>query len=152
MPSNRARSYDASEVSLSFLSMLFTGDTGGGFGEGDFLTVEPESEDWKAKTGADGEVARAKTNNRNATLTLKTLQTSRINSMLSAARKRDLAAGSGAGVGELELRDRSSGTTLASTPTAWIVGMPNIVRGSEIGEVEWKIFLAQAELDASAGE
>jgi hypothetical protein len=144
----RTTTYAADEVSVSLAGTL----VGNGTADGDFVTIETESEDFTDKVGADGEVARAKTNDRRATVKLKLLQTSLSNNFLSALRLSDINNPNGAGVGEFEVRDRSSGVLLAHSDKAWIQKPPSLVRGKEVAEYEWTIRLAHAELDFSGSQ
>lgn len=141
----RVTTYAADEVSMSFLGQPLDG----GFADGTFVSIEPASEDFTVKKGADGETARAKTNNKDALVKVTLLQTSLANNVLSAARQRDLAGVNGLGVGVFECRDRSSGVLLAHADKAWVEKAPTISRGKEISENEWTLHLADAALDPS---
>lgn len=145
MATNRVTTYSADEVTLSIAGLLIDS----GYADGEFVSVEPASDDFIAKTGADGEVARAKSNNRGATVKIKLLQTSLGNNLLSQLRALDLAAPNGAGVGVFNLVDRSSGVTLVHGTHSWIQKAPSPTRAREITENEWTLYIAFADIDPS---
>jgi hypothetical protein len=97
----RVTTYSADEVTLS----LFGRQIDSGYADGEFVSVEKDADDFTDKAGSDGEVARAKTNDKRATWKVKLLQTSLGNNILSAQRTLDLGSQNGAGVGVAELRD-----------------------------------------------
>lgn len=134
MTNSATKTYSADEVSLSVAG--YTIDSG--FADGEFVNIEMASDDFTDKVGADGEVARAKTNDRRATIKIKLLQTSQGNDLLSALRTLDINAPNGAGVGAFLLRDRS-GLLVAQADKCWISKPPAIGRGREIGECEWTL-------------
>jgi hypothetical protein len=141
------KSYSADEVTVSFCGQLINR---GLTDSGNFVEIEPLEEDFKTKKGADGETARAKTNNRDARVKVKLMQTSLSNNVLSAIRLRGLAAGNGGeGAGVFEVRDRSSGVLVAHSDIAWVEKPPTPGRGKEIGETEWTLYATNCELDPS---
>lgn len=145
MTTTRVTTYSADEVSLSFAGILLDS----GYADGEFVSIEMASDDFLAKVGADGEVARAKSNNRMATIKIKLLQGSQGNDRLSALRQQDLAGTNGAGVGVFSLRDRSSGVQLAHAEKTWISHAPTVSRAREVVEYEWTLQAAHLDLDPS---
>lgn len=143
MTTNRLKVYSADEVTLILAGILIDS----GFADGEFVSVEPAADDFGDKVGADGEVARYKTNDRRATAKIKVLQTADGNTQLSALRNSDVNNPNGAGVGVFELRDRSSGALLVHADHAWIQKLPTVSRGREISENEWTIRLANTLWD-----
>lgn len=141
MATTRAKTYAADRVFVTLAGILLNS----GYAEGEFLSIEPASDDWGDKAGADGEVARYRTNDRRATVKFKCLQTASGNAELMALRNADVAAPNGAGVGALEVRDLSSGELLASATYAWVQKIPTISRGREVAEYEWTIRVAHCE-------
>lgn len=137
--------YSADEVTLSIFGQLIDS----GFAEGEFVSVEMQAQDFTSKVGADGQVARSKTNDRRATMKVKLMQTSLGNNILSAQRALDIGGTNGAGVGLFEIRDRSSGVLLAHAPKSWIAKAPAVSRGREVGEYEWTLEAAHMTLDVS---
>ena len=134
MTSTNTKTYSADEVSLSIAG--YTIDSG--FADGEFVSIEMASDDFSDKVGADGEVARAKTNDRRATIKIKLLQTSQGNDLLSGLRTLDINGPNGAGVGAFLLRDRS-GLMVAQAGKCWISKAPTVARGREIVEYEWTL-------------
>lgn len=125
--------YDPAEMLLSFL-----GDICNGFFDGTFITVERDEDAFALKTGADGENARAKNNNKAGKLVLTLMQSSPTNDILSDYQIQDEE--SGTGIGPLLLRD-GLGTSVVSCPDAFISKMAPIKRGTEILGVEWTFIL-----------
>src|SRR6266850_1641762 len=94
-----------------------------GFADGEFVTVEQMSDGFSSVVGTDGQVARSKSNDRRAKVTIKLLQTSTSNDVLSAIHRQDLNAVNGAGVFPFQIMDLL-GTTIVHAPQAWIVKYP----------------------------
>lgn len=143
MTTTRVTTYSADEVSVFFAGILLDS----GFADGEFVSIEPAANDFVSKVGADGEVARAKTNDRRANIKIKLLQTSLGNTALSQIRRLALAGVNGADVGVFEVVDRSSGVRLAHADKAWIAKAPTVGRGREVGEYEWALEAAHMDLD-----
>ncbi len=133
------KEYNPSEIAMSFAGIPIAG-----YADGEFVVIEAESDDFTDVVGTDGDVARARTNDRRGTVTFKLMQTSDTNALLSALRSADLLAPNGAGVGALEVRDLQ-GTTLLSAAEAWIKKMPQTAFDREIGAREWVIRCAVLE-------
>lgn len=138
MANTKTSTYSADEVTLSLAGQIMDS----GYAEGEFVSVEPQSEGWTDKVGADGEVARAKVLDRRATAKVKLLQTSAGNALLMALYNSDANGANGAGVGVFVLRDRGTGEDLVRADHAWVMKLPTISRGKEIVEYEWTIRLA----------
>lgn len=134
------KEYNPSEIAMSFAGIPISG-----YADGEFVTIEPQGDDWSDVVGTDGEVTRARTNDRRATVTFKLMQSSTVNDLLSAIRTADLLAPNGGGVGSFELRDLQ-GTTIATAPEAWILALPQSAYDREVGAREWKIRCAYLEM------
>lgn len=141
MTSSKVSTFSADEVSLSIAGLTIDS----GFADGEFVSIEPAADDFADKVGADGEVARSKTNDRRATVKIKLLQTSEGNDKLSALRLIDINNPNGAGVGAFMLRDRS-GRLVATAPKAWVMKPPTPSRGREIAEMEWTLRVGHLDL------
>lgn len=135
--------FSADEVDLMIAGILINS----GYSEGEFVSIEMASDDFGDKAGADGEVARFKTNDRRATMKVKLLQTSQGNDTLNQLRKLGIDGINGADVGVFELVDRSSGAVLAHADKAWVQKPPTVSRGKEVGETEWTLRAAHMDLD-----
>lgn len=145
MTTTRVTTFSADEQTLSIAGQQIDS----GFAEGEFVSIEMASDDFGDKAGADGEVARFKTNDRRATIKIKLLQTSLGNNILSQLRRLALDSVNGADVGVFELRDRSSGVLVAHADKAWVMKPPTVARAREVGEVEWTLRAAHMDLDPS---
>jgi len=144
---DRVVSYDPKRVAVSLAGLDLDG-----FDEGEFITVERDADDFTDHVGADGEVTRVQNNDGRCTVTLKLTQGSKGNTLLSQLRARDRATPGGAGVGVFRLTDGSSGVELVHGDKAWIMKVTPIKRGAEATGTEWKIRIANGELDPSGSE
>jgi hypothetical protein len=147
MTTNALKVYSADEVTLTFCGRALDS----GFDDGEFVSIEMQSNDFVSKAGADGEVTRSKTNDRRAKITIKVMQTSKANNILTGIRTLDLGRPGGAGVGVFELRDNSGGL-VAHADKAWIAKAPKVARGREAGATEWELECARMDLDINGNE
>lgn len=134
-----AKEYDPDQVVV-----YFAGKRIQGFADGEFITVEQMSPGFTSVSGSDGEVARSKSNDRRAKVTVKLLQTSDSNDDLSEVHQTDLDAPNGAGVGTFLMQDLQ-GTTLVHADQAWITQFPDGSNDRTAKSREWVIELARAE-------
>lgn len=109
----------------------------------EFIKVEPMAEAFTEVVGADGEVSRARSNDRRAKVTITLWQTGEANGFLSALHNADLNAPNGAGVGAFLLEDLS-GFTVVAGDACWIKKFPEVSYGSEIKKRVWEITVANA--------
>lgn len=123
--------YDPDLISIVFAGILIEG-----YADGEFVSIEANSEDFLMKMGTDGEGTRSKTNDRSGTVTLKLMQSSSSNPRLSAIRELDLAQPNGAGVGALQVRDQG-GVTIYSAEQAYIEKLPSSSFDREATTREW---------------
>lgn len=128
--------YDADQVTVAILGIPMKG-----YADGDFLTIERDTPVFSDVVGTDGEVTRSKTNDRRAKVTLRLMQTSSSNDLLSAAVNADENAPNGAGIGAFLVRDRS-GRALHTASECWISEVPSRGFGREAKEREWVIRVA----------
>ena len=132
MPTNtKLRTYDASEVVI-----IVSGVTIEGFADGDFVVVDDDEDAYTMQVGTDGEAARSKTNNRGATMTINTLQTSAANTQLSVLHNLDRNSSGGAGIGPFLCKD-NSGNALYNAENSWIQKRPTATFGREAQAREW---------------
>lgn len=115
----------------------------GGYGDDEVMSLEWAEDQFVPFVGADGEVARANTNNGMATVTLRFAQTAAANDRLSAILQADLALPNGGGAGIFVARDKP-GRLVVSAARAWVMGYPSSTLGKTIKVFEWKIQLADA--------
>jgi hypothetical protein len=125
------KNYDPAEVQV-----VFAGIKIGGFADGTFVTVARDNPSFNSIVGSDGEGARAKSNDRSATVTVTLVQTSDSNDALSAAMNLDELSGDG--VGALMIKD-NSGRTLVQAETAWLEKPADLEFAREITNREWSI-------------
>jgi hypothetical protein len=119
MPAGSLRVYDPDQVSVSVAGIPLSG-----FADGEFVTVEFESPAFEDVAGTDGEVTRSKSNDGRATITVKLMQSSPVNDLLSTLHNLDKSTPGGVGVGPFMLRD-AQGTTLLVAEKAWIQKAPD---------------------------
>jgi len=132
--------YDANEVTINFAGL----DIDSGYADGEFCRIEQETEDFVDVVGTDGEVTRAKTNDRRTTITILLMQSSDGNAKLSALNNLDRLAGNGAGVAPILVRDRQ-GTSLFAAAEAWIAKPPDVSYDREPTAREWTLRAASPE-------
>jgi hypothetical protein len=108
----------------------------GGYAENKFISAKRKTPTFSSQVGADGKVARSKSNDRRGEVTLTLLAASTTNDALSNLAILDEQTG--AGVGPFQLQDLN-GTTLIHGANAWITKMPDTELAKELGEVEWMI-------------
>jgi hypothetical protein len=121
--------YDAKKVIIVFRGRQLTG-----FPDGTFVTVSPSSDTFTKKVGADGEVARSRTNDDTSEVTITHMQTSASNAYLNTIKEEDRLFGTA--IGPLSITDLS-GTALHFWPEAWIKKSPGGEFGQEVGERAW---------------
>ena len=131
------KNYDANQVTLIIAGLIIDS----GFNDGDFVTVDQDSDDFTDVVGADGEVSRARTNDNRATVKVTLMATSDGNSILSTLNNLDKSATNGAGVGPFFLRDKQ-GTALYSSDACWVSKPPGVAYGKEVGTREWTVRIA----------
>ena len=131
---SQLKSYNAGQV-----SMVFAGIPLSGLADGTFVSVVQNADSFALTVGADGEGARAKSNNRSARVSFTLLQTAEANDLLSALHNLDTAPGTnGDGIGPLIIKD-NSGRTLITAEKAWIVKAPDAEFAREISTREWMV-------------
>lgn len=127
------RIYDSKKVACSLAGLPLSG-----YADGNFLEVTYDSDQFVDVIGTDGTVSRSKSNDLRATVTIRLMQTSPSNDVLSALLQVDLNADGGAGVGAFMVTD-VQGTTLLIGENAWIMKFPDQNFGREAQERSWTI-------------
>ncbi len=118
-----------------------------GFADGDFISVEFDSDDYEKKVGSQGDVAITRIHNPLATVTLRLLQHAPSNDDLSALRDSGMAATASGFASAFSLRDNSGTTILQGT--AFVMKRPAVAFGNAGGTREW--VLAVIVSDANIG-
>lgn len=126
------KTYDAKRINITIGA-----HTVKGYAEDSFISIEPDGDGTAATAGADGEVARALSNNPLHTITLTLQQTSDSNDYLSDLLARDRASG-GAGVVPFQMVDLR-GTTVVAAAQCWVVNRPTVENGSGVNNREWTL-------------
>jgi len=132
------RNYDPKEVSV-----IAGGHSVAGFAEGEFVRVEPNADEFSDVAGSQGDVSRARTADRRATVTIILQQTSPSNDVLSGFVELDRLSPNGGGVFSILIRDRQ-GTTVFQAEEAWIQRRPDLTFSNEVQNREWVIRVAES--------
>ena len=132
--------YDPAEVIVTF-----GGADIEGFAPGSFITVEQNADAFAIVVGNRGDVARSKTSNRTARITVRLMQTSQSNDLLSTAHNLDLNAPNGAGVAPITVRDAATGSAFYAATEAWVVRAPTANFDSTDTPREWVFECARLE-------
>jgi len=112
----------------------------GGYADGTFVNITPNSERWTRKVGADGEVNRSLSNDNTSSVDLTLMQTSLSNTYLHTVEKAD--ALTGLGMLPLSFTDLNDGST-RFWPQAWVVKTPDDGRAKETTDKQWTIHTGQ---------
>jgi hypothetical protein len=113
-----------------------------GFADGTYVLAEMDEDAFSKVSGADGEVARAKSNNYTGKITITLMQSSDSNDYLSGLAIADRVTGTG--VVPVTIRD-ANGTTIVFAESAWVMKIPPVEFGKEIGNREWILDCSQVE-------
>ena len=114
-----------------------------GYADGTFINISRQNDAYSSVAGADGEVSRAKSNDKRGELVLTLLQTSLSNDVLSGIAQLDERSNSG--VVPIMVKDISGLTTFFSG-SGWIRKVPDSEFGKEISNREWAFELAEMEV------
>lgn len=126
------KDYDPKKVTVNL-----GGHIAEGFADGSFITISRNNDTWTHVSGASGESARGKSNDKSGTIELTLLQTSKTNDYLSAKMLLDEGPNN-AGKFVFGLID-ANGTTIIAAEEAWVKQPPSTEFGKEIGERVWMI-------------
>ena len=118
------------------IKMIFSGNSITGYAAGTFVVAARTEDTFQTVAGADGEAARAKSNNRTGTIVFTLMQGSAANDVLAALALADEVTGDG--VGSLLITDLN-GTTLVGAGTAWVQKPADVEFGQELSDREWTI-------------
>ena len=110
-----------------------------GLADGTFVIVSRDEDIFSKVSGADGEVSRAKSNNRSGSLTLTLIQTSMSNDVLSAIAVLDEI--SNTGIVPVFVKEIGTSTILMAGE-GWVKKMPDVSYSKEIENREWVLDLA----------
>jgi hypothetical protein len=124
------KNYDPAQYIITFGNICLTA----GFAPDTFATFEPADKLVTTTVGAAGEVVRSFSRNKTGTLTVRILQSSVINDLLSAVAAEDQLTKTG--VRPLQVKDLN-GTTVHTAADAWIEDRPHEERAAVAGQNEW---------------
>jgi hypothetical protein len=130
------KTYDPNNVQIIMGGFPITG-----YADGSFIEVAYDEDLYSKTVGADGEVSRAKMNNRSATVTITLKQTSATNDELSALYAADQA--NNAGVVPLFIKEQGTGRTLVFAQAAWVQKLPNLNYSKDVEDRVWTVATAQ---------
>ena len=114
-----------------------------GFVKGSFITVERNENAFTGYVGADGEGARAKSNDKSSKITLRFMASSDSNDILMGFAKADEVSNSGAA--PFMAKD-GNGRSVIACENAWIEKLPSVDFGVENGEREWILATDSSEI------
>jgi hypothetical protein len=126
-----AKTYDPKDYSL-----IVGGHIVSGFADGTFLTAARNNDTFALTMGADGEGARAKSNDKSGTFVFTLLQSSASNPVLSGFHNAD-ELNNGGQVPVL-VKD-NNGDTVIEAATAWVRKPADVELAKEITNREWTI-------------
>jgi hypothetical protein len=144
MPANPLlSSYDPKRVIVTYGGVPI-----GGYADGTFVNITPGADNFSPVVGADGEVARAMSNNNTHTVEITLLQSSLSNEYLSLCKNADKLTG--LGMLPLQILDANGGT-LFFWPQAWISKDPNYEFGNDITDRNWTFETGQIAAQNEGG-
>lgn len=132
------RTYDPSEVSVSFKGVNITG-----FMDGTFIDAEREEDAFTKHVGATGDVTRTKNLNRTGKVTITLMAASSSNDALMALHAADDLLG--LSFGPLQIIDHNGNMHCRATE-AWIMRVPKTERAKESGNCVWIFECARLEI------
>jgi hypothetical protein len=112
----------------------------GGYADGTFVQIDPNSETWQKKVGADGEVARSLSNDNTHTMQITLMQTSLSNAYLRTVMNADKLTG--LGMLPLSFTDLNTGD-IHFWPQAWVSTTPPLGRAKETTDTQWTLHTGQ---------
>lgn len=115
-----------------------------GFMPGTFLEVERDEDTWTPYTGADGEVARVRNNNRTGRFTFRLMPGSASNQILSAMATLDEQTRGGAPAGASYVRDLL-GTTILGGDESYILKPAAAPFGTDLQGREWVVIVPRLD-------
>jgi hypothetical protein len=114
-----------------------------GFSDDDFVEIERDEDAFTKKVGVDGEITRAKSNNRAGHIILRIMQSSSSNDALSALAAADEATNAGA---VPALAKDVSGRSAFATDVCWVKKYPKTVWKKGVAFWEWTLDCGNLEI------
>ncbi len=125
------------------IRITFAGAPISGFADGAFVTARRRNPTWTMVSGADGETARSKSNDKTGEVVITLLQSSQSNDILSAQALLDELTGNG--VSPLLIQDLN-GTTLLQEETAFVQQPADVTLAKEIEAREWTLLCSRLNM------
>jgi hypothetical protein len=116
----------------------------GGYADGTFIQVDPNSETWIRKVGADGEVSRSLSNDNTHTIQITLKQMSLSNLYLRTVMFADKLTG--LGILPFSIIDLSTGES-HFWPQVWVSTTPPLGRAKEETDIQWTIHTGQEAVE-----
>lgn len=138
----QVKTYDPKQIHIIIAGVPITG-----FADGTFVKISYDEDAFTKTTGADGETARSKSNNRGGAIELTLMQSSSSNDILSALAERDRIASDGVFPALVE---DALGTSLYATAGAWVKKHPDASFGKTIDNRAWMFDCADLEMFTGA--
>lgn len=107
-----------------------------GFGDGEFLSIEMNADQWELYMGVDGTGTRSHSNNYSAKIKITVAQSSDSNNVMQAFWNADRLSGSG--IFPFMAKD-NSGNSLWSAQSAWIMKQPVAKLSGKVEVREWTL-------------
>jgi len=126
------KDYDPNKVSI-----YIDGQPVEGFADGTFISISRNNQTWTVASGASGETARSKSNDKSGTVELTLMQTSAFNNVLSGKLLAD-EGDTNAGKFLFTLVDTNGNTDLIADQM-WVQQPPTVEFGKELGERVWTL-------------
>jgi hypothetical protein len=123
--------YDPKQVSLIIGGHIVTG-----FADDDFIEVERDEDAFTKKTGVDGITTRAKVNTRTGHLTVRLMQSSASNDILTGFALKDEASNGG----QVPILCKDGlGRSVFSSESGWVKKFPKSTWKKDVNQWEWTI-------------
>ena len=132
------RNYDSKGIIISLGPVLIES----GFADGEFLTIEEDSDATVDVVGTDGEVAVSPTNDQRATVTVKLMSTAAANDGLSTLANLARTTPNMIGAVQPLLIKDSFGRALYTGANAWVQKAPSVSYDRPATTREWTIRVA----------
>jgi hypothetical protein len=127
------KDYDPYKVAITINGQIVEG-----YADGTFISVSRNNQTWTVQSGASGEAARSKSNDRTGTVELTLMQTSAFNDVLSGLFFADETGTLNAGKFLFTLTDQN-GSTLLGADQMWVQQPPTVEYGKELGDRVWTL-------------
>lgn len=133
------RTYNPKDVDL-----IIGGAKIDGYADGTFIEVVRNSNAFETTAGADGQIARAKTNDNSADITVTLLQTSNSNATLNIIAENDEQTGKG--VVPIVIKERETGNKIQGG-SGWCKKRPDVTYAKEISDRVWVFTIANSRTE-----